>query len=262
MRIIAAPHEINQLIDFKIGPPSFGVKRPGLQRAAVLYQTDAMPTTKRTRRVTKKPNARIVDRRRRDLLDATFTLIAEKGFEGLRTRDIAARAGVNIATLHYHFGTKEALLAALMEYLRDMFLAQQWRGDGATEATLRSHLAGAWRSLRSNTHLATVLLELTLRAKRDAAARRALSSIQRYWNELVEDILRRGVAAKQLRRDLDPRAGAFIVTAFIMGATTQLGVNPRAFDFAVAAAEFERWLATIRRARPRPPPRSPPSRRR
>jgi AcrR family transcriptional regulator len=241
-----------------LSPRLIAVKRSGLPRAAILHQTAAMPTTSRARPATRKPNARIVDRRRRDLLDATFALIAEKGFEGLRTRDVAARAGVNIATLHYHFGTKEALLAALVGYLRDMFLAQQWRADGAAEANLRSHVAGAWRSLRSNTRLATVLLELTLRAKRDAAARRALSSIQRYWKALVEDILRRGAAAGELRRDLDPRAGAFIVTSFIMGATTQLGVNPRAFDFPAAAEEFERWLTTIRR----PPPKSPPSRRR
>jgi AcrR family transcriptional regulator len=237
---------------------SGGVKLPGLPPAVAIHQTGAMPITSRKRRATRKPNARIVDQRRRELLDATFTLIAEKGFEGLRTRDVAARAGVNIATLHYHFGTKEALLAALVDYLRDMFLAQQWRADGSPDARLRSHVEGAWRGLRSNTHLATVLLELTLRAKRDAAARRALGAIQRNWNELVEDILCGGVAAGELRRDLDPRAGAFIVTSFIMGATTQLGVNPRAFAFAAAAAEFERWVATIRRG----PPKSPPSRRR
>ncbi len=41
------------------------------------------------------------DERRRSLVLAAYDLIAEKGFEDLRTRDVAARAGVNIATLHY-----------------------------------------------------------------------------------------------------------------------------------------------------------------
>ena len=48
--------------------------------------------------------------RRHDLVQAAFRGIAERGFEGLRTRDVAADAGVNIATLHYYFPTKEALI--------------------------------------------------------------------------------------------------------------------------------------------------------
>src|SRR6185437_3442673 len=39
---------------------------------------------------------------RRELVLAAFNLIAEKGFEGLRTRDVAQRADLNIATLHYY----------------------------------------------------------------------------------------------------------------------------------------------------------------
>jgi hypothetical protein len=40
------------------------------------------------------------EKRRQELVQAAFNLIAEHGFEGLRTRDVAAEVGVNIATLH------------------------------------------------------------------------------------------------------------------------------------------------------------------
>ena len=53
----------------------------------------------------------IKEDRRRALVLAAFGQIAERGFEGLRTREVAAEAGVNIATLHYYFPTKEALIA-------------------------------------------------------------------------------------------------------------------------------------------------------
>src|SRR4051812_2528672 len=59
--------------------------------------------------------------RRAALLEAAYAVVADKGLEGLRTRDVAARAGVNIATLHYYFGTKEALVLALVERVRDLF---------------------------------------------------------------------------------------------------------------------------------------------
>lgn len=37
------------------------------------------------------------------------TLFAEHGFHGVTTREIAAAVGLNIATVHYHVGTKEEL---------------------------------------------------------------------------------------------------------------------------------------------------------
>src|SRR5690606_14870322 len=55
---------------------------------------------------------------------ATRALIAERGFEGLRTRDIAERLGINIATLHYHVPGKDRLIALVARSLCDEFAAQ------------------------------------------------------------------------------------------------------------------------------------------
>lgn len=46
------------------------------------------------------------------LLLATIDLMAEKGYDGTTTKEIAVAAGVNEVTLFRHFGTKEKLLAA------------------------------------------------------------------------------------------------------------------------------------------------------
>ena len=52
--------------------------------------------------------------RQEALVQAAYDLLAERGFEGLRTRDIAAKVGVNIATLHYYFPTKEKLIRGVV----------------------------------------------------------------------------------------------------------------------------------------------------
>lgn len=44
------------------------------------------------------------------LLLAAETLIAERGFEAVSARDITGFAGVNLAAINYHFGSKDALL--------------------------------------------------------------------------------------------------------------------------------------------------------
>ena len=55
---------------------------------------------------------------RERLLAAASDLFAERGFHGTRARDIAARAGVNLAAANYHFGSKKALY---LEVLRAQF---------------------------------------------------------------------------------------------------------------------------------------------
>ena len=49
------------------------------------------------------------------LLDAAEELLISKGVVGISTRKVADRAGVNQALVHYHFGTIEELLLAVLE---------------------------------------------------------------------------------------------------------------------------------------------------
>ena len=52
---------------------------------------------------------------RRGILNAAEECFAASGFVGATTRRVAARAGVNVATLHYHFGSKEKLYRAVLD---------------------------------------------------------------------------------------------------------------------------------------------------
>ncbi|WAS96152.1 TetR family transcriptional regulator [Nannocystis punicea] len=185
------------------------------------------------------------DERRAALLAAAYATIADRGLEGLRTREVAARAGVNIATLHYHFGSKEALLVAVIAHVRDKFVAaSQERGGGRG---LAAHLTAAGETFREDRQLGRVLGELVLRGQRDRAARAAFRALHEFWAAMVESILRDEMARGELRPDVDARAGARVLTSFVIGAMTQLGVHAKAFEFAAVAGELARWLA--------PPPR-------
>jgi TetR/AcrR family transcriptional regulator, regulator of cefoperazone and chloramphenicol sensitivity len=48
------------------------------------------------------------------VLAAAGALFAERGFHGTTVRDIAARAGANVAAGHYHYGSKKALYLAVL----------------------------------------------------------------------------------------------------------------------------------------------------
>ena len=52
---------------------------------------------------------------REKILEAADTLFGESGFDAVSTREIAEIAGVNKALIHYHFKSKQGLLAALLD---------------------------------------------------------------------------------------------------------------------------------------------------
>ena len=52
---------------------------------------------------------------RRRLVDAAIWLFARDGFAGASTRDLAGRAGVNVATLSYYFKSKRGLYEAAVD---------------------------------------------------------------------------------------------------------------------------------------------------
>ena len=52
---------------------------------------------------------------RERILDVAERLFADSGFVATSLRDITAEARVNLAAVNYHFGTKEALLGAILD---------------------------------------------------------------------------------------------------------------------------------------------------
>ena len=64
---------------------------------------------------------------RERLLDTAERLFAEHGLEGISLRSINSEAGLSSAALHYHFGSKGAVLEALLE--RQMPALMTRRGE-------------------------------------------------------------------------------------------------------------------------------------
>ena len=57
------------------------------------------------------------------LLGAAEEVFAARGFQGASTREIAAHAGVNISSLHYHWSSKETLYFSVFRQIYDRIVA-------------------------------------------------------------------------------------------------------------------------------------------
>lgn len=57
--------------------------------------------------------------RRTEILDAVVAVIIDVGFTEMTVADVAKRAGVSTALVHYHFSSKDALIAAALRVASD-----------------------------------------------------------------------------------------------------------------------------------------------
>ena len=61
------------------------------------------------------------------ILDAGRSRLLADGYGGLSTRKVAEEAGVPLSQLHYHFGSKQGLILALLDVENQRRLARQQR---------------------------------------------------------------------------------------------------------------------------------------
>lgn len=64
----------------------------------------------------KPPKHAIGDETRQMLIDAATGVFIESGFRAARVRDIADAAGIRLSAINYHFGSKEGLYFAVLQY--------------------------------------------------------------------------------------------------------------------------------------------------
>jgi len=180
------------------------------------------------------------EERRAAIARAARALIVEKGLEGLRTRDIAARVGINIATLHYHVPTKEALVALVAQSLKQEFRTQgaQRPREGLTGLQLlRLEFGDVIENMLEMPDRLSVMGELMERSRRDPAIARIIGPMNAFWRGMLAEIFALGASDGSLRADIDPQAAAHLYLGAIAGWRNS---NPTRAEMVAVFSELER----------------------
>lgn len=74
------------------------------------------------------------------ILDAAEDLFIEHGFEAMSMRQITSRAAVNLAAVNYHFGSKEALIHAMLSRRLDQLNQERLGILDRFDAQLGTHI--------------------------------------------------------------------------------------------------------------------------
>ena len=177
--------------------------------------------------------------RRAALVSAAYNQIAERGFEGLRTREVAAEAGVNIATLHYYFPTKEKLIEGVVEHAMARFRTTL-EPHGSSADQLRNHLRSVQSLVRDEPQLGIVMGELALRSARDPGIARIMRATNEGWHRTVRGLLQRAVREGKLGPEIDTDDVAAMIVATLRSLTLPMASSGAHSELALR--QLERWL--------------------
>jgi AcrR family transcriptional regulator len=186
-----------------------------------------MAETETTKNAGKRTRADIAAQTREAILNAACELIAETGFENIRMRMVAERAGVSTAALHYHFDTRENLFAAALHYSFGRTGADVYEVKGSDD-TATDRLA---RIISASLPLSPSLRrewamwqELWCRAGRDPESRTLAVDLYRAHTSWIEETLDVGIATGEFAVT-DTAAHAQLINSLCDGFGVQLMIG-------------------------------------
>jgi AcrR family transcriptional regulator len=180
------------------------------------------------------------DARKKRIIEVATAMLARNGSRGTTLGEIAAAAGVSQAGVVYHYGTKEELLHAVLDY-RDQFEdTQLWQlgpDPGLGIFDIISGIVSRWDDHADIVGLLAVLLAENVAD--DGLLRPRLRRNYQLTVERIAGTLRNAQQRGEMRADADSRLTAIEILAFLSGLELAWLVSPD-----IPAAETaSRWAA-------------------
>ncbi|MGZ4427749.1 MAG: TetR/AcrR family transcriptional regulator [Nocardioidaceae bacterium] len=181
---------------------------------------------------------RSVEVRREQILAATVAQIERAGLAQTRVADVASALDVSTALVFYHFGTKDALLAAAFEHAVEHDLERLDKAlVGSTDPVDRLR-----RIVRLYGPTGTAVgwklwIDAWALAQREPAIRTALRALDRRWASQLLSVVTAGVAAGAFDTS-DPAASVARISALLDG----LSVAALVYG-TVSRRQLRAWIA-------------------
>lgn len=181
------------------------------------------------------------------MLAAAAELVAEKGVDGLTLAEAGERAGYSRGLAGHYFSSKDALLAAMAEAIHDEFNAM--RRERQRGKTGFANLVATIDASFERPAVGLVKMRAYLAVLMGAAHKPALAEAVAAFNrESATDfgrLIQTGIAAGEIRADIDARNQALILSAALRGIMAQWVIDPEGVDLKRLHSEF---IALVRRS--------------
>jgi|SRR5438552_5333193 len=170
---------------------------------------------------------------RDQLVKGAIKCLQSKGYAHTTARDIAAASGANLASIGYHFGSKEALLN---EAMIQLFNRRNWKVGGSAfadeDATplerLRALFVAAGKVLEAPRPLFVSFVEAIAQAGRSEDVRQQLAAHYRDARRATAEAIRAMFGPAAERLDGEPEVMAVLLLALFDGLVLQWLLEPDA----------------------------------
>jgi AcrR family transcriptional regulator len=182
------------------------------------------------------------------LLQGAIQCLQEKGYARTTARDLVAASGANLASIGYHYGSKERLLnLALIEsfrgWLYPLLAPATEAGPETAWERLRDGLIRFLDSLQANRPLVVAFAEAIAQAERNDQFRVQMANFYEETRVAIAAAAAEAFGASGKGRDVDFRTVAAMIIAMFDGLMIQFLIDPEQFlDLAQLAASAQTLL--------------------
>jgi AcrR family transcriptional regulator len=150
---------------------------------------------------------------REKILAAAVHLFAEYGYHASTMRDIARIAGIQAASIYYHYANKQALLVEIMEtYMRNLNtnLERIVQAQGDVQYRLREAIANHIR-MHTTYKAEFFIIDTEIRAL-EGTNRAEVLALRDHYEVLLQNLLRQGME-QGIFRQLDIKVTSYALIA-------------------------------------------------
>ena len=171
------------------------------------------------------------DGHRERLLEAAISCLQEKGYARTTSRDLVAASGTNLASIGYHFDSKErllnvALVEAFQRWLKPLVALAAAPGPATPLERLRRGLEGVTDSMEENRPLVAAALEAWAQLPRSEDLRTAMKAGYDDFHRAIAATVRDAFAEAGAPGEVDSEALATLIIALFDGLLVRWQLDP------------------------------------
>jgi AcrR family transcriptional regulator len=166
-----------------------------------------------------------VEQRRSEILEAARAVVLERGLSNTRVADVADALGVSTGLIHYHFASKDDLLAETLRHAADTDI-HRLEKSVASSADPIERLDRVLREYLPSRGDQTWLLWIDMWSAglRNPVLRDISEELDEAWVRVLQGVLEAGVDA-EIFTCADPRASAWRLSSLLDGLGLQVVVH-------------------------------------
>ena len=193
----------------------------------------------------KKPNLLLLqgEKSKRAIIEAASRLIATRSYAATSIAAISKASGLPASSIYWHFGSKQGLLAAVIERGALEWERQLPHSDrlvGGKRPDLGERLNNCARAMRRNPQFMRLILLFALERKLEEGALRRLRDLHNKMIGMIAEMLQQALAEEKLDEYASRELAEFIL-AFMNGYFLMFQIDP-------ARADIEKFFEYLHQA--------------